>query len=41
MPYMREVLSLINLKKEFGREMGVLRTPIFDYLLITGSEKRN
>ena len=37
---MRSVVSLINLKIYIGREMGI-RLPIYDYLLITGSEKRN
>ena len=34
---MRSVVSLINLKIYIGREMGIR----LDYLLITGSEKRN
>ena len=36
---MRSVVSLINLKIDIGREMGIRL--IYDYLLITGSEKRN
>ena len=38
---MRSVVSLINLKIYIGREMGIrLGTPIYGYLLVTGSEKR-
>ena len=40
---MRSVVSLINLKIYIGREMGIRlgkRTPIYCYLLVTGSEKR-
>ena len=42
MLYMRSVVSLINLKIYIGREMGIrlgILAPIYDYLLITGSEK--